>query len=195
MFKNSVKISRKSYFLSLLAIITINSKAIAVESLSFPFKSDSGKYWRYISDQVMGGVSDGEVTLEQDGEMYYARLTGNVSTENNGGFIQLRAGISFANSDKDGKNLQGIRVNVRGNGETYEIHIVTNDRAYYGDFYSATFQANSEWKMIDMPFNKFERKRYNAPKLEPKDIRSIAIVAYGRDFISDVSVSTIEFYY
>ena len=62
-------------------------------------------------------------------------------------------------------------------------------------FIPQPFQANSEWKMIDMPFNTFERKRYNAPKLDPKDIRSIAIVAYGRDFISDVSVSTIEFYY
>ena len=75
------------------------------------------------------------------------------------------------------------------------IKYKSNDRAYYGDFYSATFQANSEWEMIDMPFDTFERKRYNAPKLDPKDIRSIAIVAYGRDFISDVSVSNIIFYY
>ena len=51
-------------------MIAINSKAIAVEDLLFPFNSDSGKYWQYISDQVMGGVSDGEVTLQQDGEMY-----------------------------------------------------------------------------------------------------------------------------
>ena len=176
-------------------MITINSKAIAVEDLSFPFNSDSGKYWQYISDQVMGGVSDGEVTLEQDGQMYYARLTGNVSTRNSGGFIQLRTGISFVNSERDGKNLQGVRLNVRGNGETYDIHIITNDRAYNGDFYSATFQADSEWKMIDLPFNTFERKRYNTSKLDAKNIRSFAIAAYGRDFTSDVSVSTIEFYY
>ena len=61
-------------------MITINSKVLAFEELSFPFNSDSGRYWQYISDQVMGGISDGEVTLEQDGEMYYARLSGNVST-------------------------------------------------------------------------------------------------------------------
>ena len=189
------KISKISYFLSLIVIISINSKALAVEDLSFPFNSDSGRYWQYISDQVMGGISDGEVTLEQDGEMYYARLTGNVSTRNYGGVIQLRTGISFANSEKDGKNIQGVRLNVRGNGETYEIHILTNDMAYYGDFYSATFQANSEWKMINLPFNTFELKRYNSSKLDSKNIRSFAIAAYGRDFISDVSVSTIEFYY
>ena len=176
-------------------MISINSKALAVEDLSFPFNSDSGRYWQYISDQVMGGISDGEVTLEQDGEMYYARLTGNVSTRNYGGVIQLRTGISFPNSEKDGKNIQGVRLNVRGNGETYDIHILTNDMAYYGDFYSATFQANSEWKMINLPFNTFERKRYNSSKLDSKNIRSFAIAAYGRDFISDVSVSTIEFYY
>ena len=195
MFKNSFKISKISYFLSLIVMITINSKAIAVEDLSFPFNADSGRYWQYVSDRVMGGVSDGKVILEQDGEMYYVRLTGNVSTRNNGGFIQLRSGISFANSEKDGKNLQGVRLNVRGNGETYDIHIITNDMAYYGDFYSATFQADSDWKMIDLPFNTFERKRYNASKLDAKNIRSLAIAAYGRNFTSDVSVSTIEFYY
>ena len=195
MLINSLKISKISYFLSLIVLITINSKAIAVEDLSFPFNADSGRYWQYVSDQVMGGVSVGKVTLEQDGEMYYARLTGNVSTANNGGVIQLRTGISFANSEKEGKNLQGVRLNVRGNGETYDIHIITNDRAYYGDYYSATFQADSDWKMIDLPFNTFERKRYNTSKLDAKNIRSFAIAAYGRNFTSDVSVSTIEFYY
>ena len=179
-----------------ISTLTLNSNATADDSvLAYPFSADSGKYWQYVSDRVMGGVSDGKVTLEQDGEMYYARLTGNVSTKNNGGFIQLRSGVSFKNSEKDGKNLQGVRLNVRGNGETYEIHITTNDRVYRGDYYSATFKADSDWKMIDLPFNKFERKRYNTSQLDAKNIISFAIAAYGRDFTSDVSVSTIEFYY
>jgi hypothetical protein len=187
--------SKLSCFLSLFIMIIFSSKSIAAEDLSFPFNADSGKYWQYVSDRVMGGVSDGQVTIEQDGEMYYARLTGNVSTANNGGFIQLRSGVSFANTEKDGKNLKGVRLNVRGNGETYDIHIITNDRAYYGDYYSATFKADSDWKMIDLPFNKFERQRYNTLKLDAQNIRSFSITAYGRDFTSDVSVSTIEFYY
>ena len=45
-------------------MVTMGSKAIANEDLAFPFNSDSGKYWQYISDQVMGGVSVGKVTLE-----------------------------------------------------------------------------------------------------------------------------------
>ena len=196
MFFKSSMISKVNYFLSLLFMIILSSKAIAAEEdLTFPFTADSGKYWQYVSDRVMGGVSDGKVTLEQDGEMYYARLTGNVSTKNNGGFIQLRSGVSFKNSEKDGKNLQGVRLNVRGNGETYEIHITTNDRAYRGDYYSATFKADSDWKMIDLPFNKFKRKRSNNAKLDAKNITRFGIVAYGREYVSDISVSTIEFYY
>ena len=196
MFFKSSMISKVSYFLSLLVMIILSSKAIAnEEDLIFPFTADSGKYWQYVSDRVMGGVSDGQVTLEQDGEMYYARLTGNVSTKNNGGFIQLRSGVSFSNSEKDGKNLRGVRLNVRGNGETYYIHIRTNESWSPSDYYSTTFIADSEWKMIDLPFNIFERRWSNDSSLDAKKIRSFGIVAYGRDYISDVSVSTIEFYY
>ena len=187
--------SRVFFFLSIIFMLTINSKVLAVADLSFPFNAESGKYWQYVSDRVMGGVSDGQVSLEEDGDMFYARLTGNVSTRNNGGFIQLRSGVSFENSEKDGKNLQGVRLNVRGNGETYEIHITTNDRVYRGDYYSATFKADSDWTMIDLPFNKFKRKRSNNSKLDAKNITRFAIVAYGREYVSDVSVSTIEFYY
>ena len=195
MFENSSKISKKNYFLFLIIMIAINSKVIANEDILFPFNSNSEKYWQFISDQVMGGVSNGKVIFEQDGEMYYARLTGNVSTKNYGGVIQLRAAISFADAEKDGKSLQGVRLKVRGNGETYDIHILTNDMAYFGDFYSATFQADTDWNMIDLPFNTFKRKRFNASKLDAKNIKSFAIAAYGRDFTSDISISTIEFYY
>ena len=43
--------------------------------------------WDYFSDQVMGGVSSGSASFEQDGGQSILRLTGDVSTANNGGFI------------------------------------------------------------------------------------------------------------
>ena len=61
---------------------------------------------------------------------------------------------------------------------------------------TATFKADSDWKMIDLPFENFQRRRgSNEKTLDAKNITSFAIVAYGRDFTSDVSASTIEFYY
>ena len=40
--------------------------------------------WKYVSDQVMGGVSEGDLIFNQDDEETFAHLTGVVSTENNG---------------------------------------------------------------------------------------------------------------
>jgi hypothetical protein len=198
-FKSIIKIKFNHFltlFLMTVLMLSFNSKAVADENvLAYPFTADSGKYWQYVSDRVMGGVSDGKVNIEQDGEMYYARLTGNVSTANNGGFIQLRASVSFANSEKDGKNLKGVRLNVRGNSETYYIHIRTNESWSPSDYYATTFKADENWQTIDLPFNKFERRWSKNSTLDPKKIRSFGIVAYGKNYLSDVSVSTIEFYY
>ena len=45
--------------------------------------------WTYIADNVMGGISDGRVEFNLVDSNVYALLSGNVSTENNGGFIQI----------------------------------------------------------------------------------------------------------
>ena len=183
------------------------------EVISFPFNIESGNNWRYVSDRVMGGVSDGQVFLEQDGDVIYARLTGNVSTRNRGGFIQLNSSTSSTydplmiqsvrNSEKNDKELQGVRLNVRGNGEIYYIFIRTNETRSFSDYYQASFVADADWEMIDLPFDEFVRNGTNIAgsdtvsdsKLAAKDIRSFGIVAYGRDFLADLSVSTVDFYY
>ena len=55
---------------------------------------ESGK-WIYFSDNVMGGISEGasEYVIEQSGKAI--RLYGEVSTKNNGGFIQVRMPYSI----------------------------------------------------------------------------------------------------
>ena len=46
---------------------------------------------------------------------------------------------------------------------------------------------------MDLPFTKFKH-RYSNKSLDGNDIRTFGIVAYGRDFFADVSVSEIIFY-
>ncbi len=48
------------------------------------------KDWKFFSDQVMGGVSEGRISLKPDEGKFFLRLEGKVSTANNGGFIQVR---------------------------------------------------------------------------------------------------------
>ena len=175
----------------LINLITSGSFA---EEIRIPFNKENAKYWGYISDRTMGGISNGQAFLDEDRDTIFARLTGNVSTENNGGFIQLRSTLSFANINNFEKKLRGVRINTKGNGETYHIFIRTSKTQSYRDFYFATFIANEEWQVVDLPFSKFKH-RFSNSVLDGNDIQTFGIVAYGRDFVSDVSVSEIIFYF
>ena len=183
---------KKTILLMLITFTTMVSAA--EEDISIAFTQDSVNDWQYISDRTMGGISDGKAVLEQDGEIFFARLTGNVSTKNNGGFIQLRSTFSFDNLQKNRKKFKGVRLNVRGNGETYYIFIQTDKTQSYGDFYLISFKTKSNWEVIDLPFNKFKHRFSNNITLNNKNIRTFGIVAYGRDFTSDISVSKVIFY-
>ena len=123
-------------------------------------------------------------------------MTGNVTTENNGGFIQFRASLSFNGRSDNGKNIKGLRLNARGNETEYFIHFRTADNWYPSDYYFAKFKVKTDWASIDLPFSNFKRSRSDQSiLLNGSNIRSMGIVAYGRDHTADVSVSRIEFYY
>ena len=143
----------------------------------------------------MGGVSEGKATLEQDGDILFARLTGKVSTKNNGGFIQIRSRFSLIDFQKNGKKFRGVRLNIRGNGEIYHIFIRTENSQNYRDYYLTTFKSSLNWQLIDLPFSEFKHRVLNNFDLEKKNIQTFGIVAYGREFISDLSVSSLSFYY
>ena len=93
--------------------------SLAKDDLTFPIQQGMVSDWKYVSDRVMGGVSEGNVYLEKDGNTSFARLIGDVSTRNNGGFIQLRSAISLFKkpkmfqliheANKEGQELQGDR--------------------------------------------------------------------------------------
>ena len=105
-------------------------------------------------------------------------------------FLPRHIKINLINTNKD---LKGVLLNTKGNGETYHIFIRTSEDRSYRDFYSATFTTNDNWEIVDLPFSKFKH-RYSNRSLDGNDIRTFGIVAYGRNFYSDVSVSEISFY-
>ena len=181
------------YKLLFSLLLFYSSVVFSKDQISIPFTEENARYWQYISDQTMGGVSNGRAILDKDGDMIFARLTGNVSTANNGGFIQIRTNFSFVDLININKDLKGVILNTKGNGETYHIFIRTSEDRSYRDFYSATFTANDNWEIVDLPFTKFKH-RYSNKSLDGNDIRTFGIVAYGRDFFADVSVSEISFY-
>ena len=63
--------------------------------------SESNQRWVFFTDRVMGGISSGSLKLiEEEGDKFY-KMTGDVSTKNNGGFIQFRACLLYTSDAAD----------------------------------------------------------------------------------------------
>ena len=173
----------------ILNISTMTSKAN--EFLIDNFINSNEKSWEFISDQVMGGVSFGDYNLISEENVNFIRLTGFVSLENNGGFIQVRKKITNVID----KRFTGISFKSRGNNTNYFIHIRTIFTLLPWQYYQGKFFANSNWKDIKLDLSEFSASGALLPKyIKPKHIKSIAIVAFGRKHRVYLDVSNIVFY-
>ena len=74
--------------------------------------------WVYLADTVMGGISEGTAQFEDQGTSQFIRLSGEVSTANNGGFIQVRSPVAW----EVAKDKTGIKLTVKGNGDLYYLN-------------------------------------------------------------------------
>ena len=139
----------------------------------------------------MGGVSDGKVEYFKEDDKSYARMTGIVSLENNGGFIQIRKKMVFSLSNE----VKSIKIQVRGNNQEYYIHIRTSGTILPWLYYQAPFIANDKWETQDIKLLEFKRSGIMlAKKINPKNIKSIAIVAYGKEHEAFIDVNNIIIY-
>ena len=85
----------------------------ALGNTIFKDNFENPKKWQFITDQVMGGVSSGKVEFLNDNNNLYVRLTGNVSTENKGGFIQIRRKLEKVSL----KGAKFIEITAKGNNQ------------------------------------------------------------------------------
>lgn len=147
--------------------------------------------WTFFTDQVMGGVSTGGAEIAVIEGRRALRLTGDVSTENRGGFIQARKDLP----DGLPAGTEGIRLRVRGNGERYFVHLRTGGTVLPWQYYQAPFQTGADWTEVDIPLEAFDPSgALLRATPRPEGVRSIAVVAYGRDHEAEVSVARIEAY-
>ena len=151
---------------------------------------DNPNSWRYIADDVMGGISSGKVEFINVDGKDNALLTGNVSTENNGGFIQIRKELKDINLSKTDR----IRIVARGNNEKYYVFLRTTGTILPWQYYSHEFTVNEEYNEFIMPIKDFKKSgSLLANQINPKKITSIGIVAYGRDHYAELYVKELEF--
>lgn len=146
--------------------------------------------WEFVADTVMGGVSTGQVETTKEAGALVARLTGDVSLENNGGFIQMATDLAPARGVLDASGFSGIGFEVRGNGEDYQVALRTTDLARPWHSYRAGFVAGPEWQRIDIPFSAFSPNNTDVP-FDARKLRRVGILAVGRAMSVDISVRAI----
>ena len=167
-------------------------KDMILDDLKNPNLTSQMQPWYFVSDQVMGGVSEGKFKVEQVlGNTCY-RMTGNVSTANNGGFIQIR---TFLKPKINTNEYQGVYVKVYGNEKNYNLHLRTGLTLAPWQYYSYTFTTTKNWIEIRAPFEKFKKSNFYQPKsILGQNIKSVGLVAGFEDFKSDICLSEIGFY-
>lgn len=173
------------------AVAMLGSVAQADTVIFEDFSTDASVRWEYIADGVMGGVSDGNAEISNDGDINYIRLAGAVSTKNNGGFIQIRQ--MLPNGLPAG--TEGLALDMRGNGESYYVFLRTREMTRPWHFYNAVFETGADWSTVRIPFADFDRSHdFLAQSIDPHSVTSIGLVAYGRDHEVDLSVASVALY-
>ncbi len=168
------------------------SKDMILDQLKNPKFTIQSQKWNFITDQVMGGVSTGKFSVEKvDGVNCY-KMTGNVSTKNNGGFIQIRAKLSPEINSKD---YSGLYIKVYGNEKKYNLHLRTNLTLAPWQYYSYSFNSPKKWIKIRAPFTEFTKSNFYQPKgILGQNIKSVGLVAGFNDFNSNICLGEIGFY-
>lgn len=149
--------------------------------------------WEYVSDRVMGGVSSGDLQVDTVDGRRGARLRGQVSLDNNGGFVQMAFDLAEGGSAVDASEWTGMEFDVVGNGERYEVRLRTTVLTRPWQSFRAPFEAATRWKTIQIPFDEFEAHRTQAA-FDTSQLRRVGILAIGRAFEADITVAAVRFY-
>ena len=159
-----------------------------------PFELKLGDFWAWKDTKLSTDYANSAYTLTYefnlvDGDVH-ALLSGNVSTENNGGFIQIRRELKNIDLSK----AKSIRLYAKGNNEKYYIFLRTTGTMLPWQYYSYEFTVNEEYNEFIMPIKDFNKSgTLLAKQINPKKITSVAIVAYGRDHVAEIYVKELEF--
>ena len=165
----------------LIKILIIALLPINLASFSLNDPQD----WIGITDRVMGGVSD--LTISHADGVFF--MKGNVSTDNNGGFVRLSNRLAINSNE-----FKGIKFKAKGNNENYEIHVTLKGlKIPPWSYFSQGFDVTDHWQEYEIFFSNLERSSgFSAVSMKAKNIRDISIAGFGRDFVVDLEIKEIS---
>lgn len=182
-----------SIVISGFCCMNVNAKDMIIDDRSTGSAvSNLGNEWRLFTDQVMGGVSTGSLSLHSYLGRDCLRIKGQVSTQYNGGFVQIALDLT-ADKPYDASAYEGIVLDVAGNNEQYNLHLRTSGLWLPWQSYRAGFKAADQWNTIKIPFAQLKPYR-TTRSLRTDKINRLGLVAIGREFNADLCVGSVKFY-
>lgn len=147
------------------------------EKVLFDFRTqiDLSQTWGAVDDVVMGGVSESGMMKTIEGALF----TGNVSTEQSGGFVSVRT-RNFP-EPLDLSAYQGLELRLKGDGNRYKFFL----RSSLGwDTMAYAYAFNTvagEWITVRVPFVEMvavQRAKTipNAPPVDTRNLRSFQLM-------------------
>ncbi|WP_237274382.1 CIA30 family protein [Tenacibaculum ovolyticum] len=134
-------------------------------------KNSSNQSWYITNDDVMGGVSNSSMKLDEEKKMIFS---GNVSLDNNGGFAMTRLPLNINfNTDKT-----KVVLKLKGDGKKYQFRIKAKNNQRF--WYIQSFQTSKSTEEIELPLHKFYASfrgyKLNVDNFSETTITEIAIL-------------------
>ena len=105
--------------------------------------------WYALNDDVMGGVSYGVVRYAEDSIVF----DGEVSTDNNGGFVSLRS----PNSDYDLSDFTHVELAYRSYGHSFTMILAEYNAWYEPKFELEVMPESEDWTVVNVPLSEFKQ--------------------------------------
>lgn len=147
--------------------------------------------WRCFTDRVMGGRSDATATLAEVQGRRALRLSGHVSLENRGGFVQVALQLGERGALFDATHFRAIRLTVCGTAPATLIHLRSADTIFPWSHYAAAFELPREWGEVEVPFEAFEPSGM-VRGLDRSGLTRIGIVAGKKVGVVEMGIARVE---
>ncbi|AFY53097.1 NmrA-like family protein [Rivularia sp. PCC 7116] len=156
----------------------------STERILFNFSNpslDIKNLWGAVDDVVMGGVSQSNIRLSSNTAVF----SGNVSTENSGGFASVRTKNFDPAFNLSG--YKGIEIRVKGDGKRYKF-ILRTETSWDGVGYCYSFDTQADtWINVQIPFTDL------IPVFRAKTVQDAAMVDVNKICSFQLMLSKFEY--
>jgi Complex I intermediate-associated protein 30 (CIA30) len=147
--------------------------------------------WRCFTDRVMGGRSDATASVSDVQGRRALRLTGQLSLENRGGFVQVARQLGERGALFDATRYHAIRLTVCGHAPATLVHLRSADTIFPWSHYAAAFSLPATWGEVEVPFTAFVPSGMAKP-LDRSALTRIGVVAGKAAGPVDIAIARVE---